>query len=167
MLTSFSSNLSTSREPSLRGILGPLIEPIPSWFELVDGGAVRVDTLWRIVAAGRVQATSADHGHRFGLPQPVDSAARATLALSNTAVRRASIVRDTGDVVLELDSRLEILTTSSGYEGWSIFSPNVMRPSVLVVGQLKFGGVMADKPLQPTSGTDVAPSRSRLSGGMC
>ena len=97
-----------------------------SWlFELVSGGTLRVETLWRVVGVGKVQATSADHGHRFGLPQPVDSAGRAKLALLDATVRQAAIIRETGDVVVEFDndSRLEVLTTSSGYEGWLIVSP--------------------------------------------
>jgi hypothetical protein len=102
-----------------------LREPASWFFEITDGGTLRADTLWRIVAAGRVEATGADHGHRFGLQEPVDSAARASRALSDSTVRHASVLRDTGDVVLEFDNgaRLEILTTSSGYEGWSIVSP--------------------------------------------
>ena len=117
--------------PDLAWMLGrridaaSFVEPTSWWFELRGGGALRADTLWRIVAAGRVEATSADHGHRFGLPEPVDSATRATRALSGSTVRRASITEDTGDVMLQFDNgaRLEILTTSSGYESWSIFLP--------------------------------------------
>jgi hypothetical protein len=73
-----------------------------------------------------VQASSEDHGQRFGLPEAVDSAARALEILAKSPVTQATLGRDTGDVVLEFgnDSRLEILTTSSGYEGWSIFFPN-------------------------------------------
>jgi len=117
--------------PNLNWILGrhiravSLVDPSSWWFELEGGGTLRVDTLWRIVAAGRVAATSADHGHRFGVPNPVNSAECATRALADAAVRQASVTEDTGDVVLEFDNatRLEILTTSSGYESWSIVSP--------------------------------------------
>ena len=97
-----------------------------SWlFELTSGGSLRVDTLWRIVTPGGIQATSADHGQLFGLQGPVDSAVAGMRALSGAIIRRAEIVRDTGDVVLDFDNdaRLEILTTSSGFEGWSIVSP--------------------------------------------
>ena len=97
-----------------------------SWlFELTDGGSLRVDTLWRIVTPGGIQAASGDHGLLFGLQGPVDSAVAGMRALSGARVRRADVVRDTGDVVLDFDNdaRLEILTTSSGFEGWSIVSP--------------------------------------------
>jgi hypothetical protein len=103
-----------------------IVEPTSWWFDLSGGGSLRADTLWRIVAGGRIQASSADHGHWFGLPKPVDSAGRAAQVLSNSSVKQASFGRDTGDVLLAFDndSRLEVLTTSSGYEGWSILFPN-------------------------------------------
>ena len=86
------------------------VEPESWFFKLVSGGTLRVETLWRIVRVGKIQATSADHGHRFGLPQPVDSAARAKLSLLDATVRQASIIQDTGDVVVDFDndSRLEV-----------------------------------------------------------
>ena len=61
------------------------------WFELLGGGSVRVDTLWRIVAGGRIQASSSDPGQRFGLPKPVDSAVRAAQVLSNIRSDRTAI----------------------------------------------------------------------------
>jgi hypothetical protein len=103
-----------------------LVEPISWWFDLVGGGSIRADTLWRIVAGGRVQLSSSDHGQWFGLPKPLDSAAKAGQLLSDSAVRRAQFGRDTGDVLLvfDNDSRLDILTTSGSYHSWAIFFPN-------------------------------------------
>jgi hypothetical protein len=82
---------------------------------LAGGGHLRADTLWRVVAQSRIHASSSDHGQAFGLSKPVDSAARAVQALSNSVVRRASLAEDTGDVLIEFDTdaRLEILTTST------------------------------------------------------
>jgi len=102
------------------------VEPTSWWFDLSGGGSIRAETLWRIVAGGRIQASSADHGHRFGLPKSVDSADRAIQVLLNRSVKQAAVGDDTGDVLLQFDndSRLEVLTTSSGYEGWSIVFPN-------------------------------------------
>ena len=115
------------------------VEPISWWFDLAGGGNLRVDTLWRLVAQGRVQASSTDHGQTFGLPKPVDSAARANLGLANSVITRASLAGDTGDVLLEFDndSRLEILTTSTGFESWAICFPNGDRAIGLGGGRVE------------------------------
>src|SRR5262245_60966208 len=103
-----------------------LVEPTSWWFTFRGGGSIRVETLWRVIAEGTIQVTSTDHRHTFGLMEPVDSAIRAVQAMSSAAVRQASVRSDTGDVVVvfENDTTLEILTTSSGYESWSVFSPD-------------------------------------------
>jgi hypothetical protein len=118
--------------PDLKWMIGGsigevcLVEPASWWFRFAGGGAIRADTLWRVVASGRIQATSKDHGQRFGLTQAVDSAVRASHLVASAVVRRASVAGDTGDVIVDFDndSRLEILTTSSGYESWAVFFPN-------------------------------------------
>jgi hypothetical protein len=119
-----------------------LVEPTSWWFELLGGGSVRVDTLWRIVAGSRIHVSSSDHGQWFGLPKPFDSAAKAAEILSSSLVRQASFGRDTGDVLLgfDNDSRLEILTTSSSYEGWSIFFPNGDEAIGLGGGEIELRG---------------------------
>jgi hypothetical protein len=116
-----------------------VVEPVSWWFTFFGGGSLRAESMWRIVAGGRVHASSEDHGQMFGLPKPVDSVARAVQVLSNSLVRQASFGRDTGDVLLEFDngSRLEILTTSSGHEGWSLFFPNGDEAIGLGGGQIE------------------------------
>jgi hypothetical protein len=96
------------------------------WFLFDNDGSIRADTLWRLIAAGRIHATSEDHGELFGLREPVDSAATAAVTLSTAAVQRGVVANDSGDLVLDFDngSRLEIIATSAGYESWSVFFPN-------------------------------------------
>jgi len=103
-----------------------LVEPVSWWFRLSGGGSIRADTLWRIIANGEVRAISEDHGHMFGLPEPVDSAIRAHEVLSQSLITAASVRNHAGDVVLEFDNTavLEVLTTSCGYESWAVFFPN-------------------------------------------
>jgi hypothetical protein len=115
------------------------VEPTSWWFDLVGGGSLRVDALWRMITDGRMHVSSSDHGQEFGFPKPVDSAARAVQALANSLVTQASFSPDTGDILLgfDNDSRLEILTTSSGYEGWSIFFPNGDEAIGLGGGQIE------------------------------
>jgi len=103
-----------------------LVEPISWWFEFVGGGAIRADTFWRLVHGERVHTTSDDHGQVFGLPRPVDSASSARDVVSASFVREVRIAPATGDLLVDFENgaRLEILTTSSGYESWSLFLPN-------------------------------------------
>src|SRR5688572_18421458 len=86
-----------------------LVEPVSWWFELTDGTALRADTLWRVVTRERVEVTSADHGHQFGLPAPVDARTSAMLALSNARILHASVIQPAGDLVFQFenDARLE------------------------------------------------------------
>lgn len=99
-------------------------EPCSWFFELMEGGKIRTESLWRIIAEKRVLVTSQDHGHQFGLPAPVDAAARARDLLRGP-VTGAAVREDTGDLILEFGggSRLEIITGSAGYENWQIFAP--------------------------------------------
>jgi hypothetical protein len=103
-----------------------LVEPISWWFEFVGGGAIRADAFWRLVHGGRIQTTSEDHGQVFGLPQPVDSASRARDVISASPVRDVAVAPATGDLFVDFEngSRLEVLTTSSGYESWSVVLPS-------------------------------------------
>jgi len=99
--------------------------PVSWWFRFQDGGAIRADTIWRMIAASRIYVTSEDHGQLFGLAEPVDSAVKAAEALSAAVVQLAGAT-DSGDLVLHFDngSRLEIFSTSFAYESWSVFFPN-------------------------------------------
>jgi hypothetical protein len=102
-----------------------LERPNSWWFRFDDRGAIRADTFWRLIAAGRIHVTSEDHGQLFGLTEPVDSAVKAAEAVSSAVVQLAGAT-DSGDLVLHFDngSRLEIFSTSSGYESWSVFYPS-------------------------------------------
>ena len=49
-------------------------DPHDNWtFRLSDGGIIGAHSPWRLISHGRVHVTSLDHGHQFGLPQPVDA----------------------------------------------------------------------------------------------
>ena len=39
--------------------------------------SLAVDCLWRIISNRQVQCTSLDHGHQYGLPEPIDAYAEA------------------------------------------------------------------------------------------
>jgi hypothetical protein len=58
-----------------------LTEPVSWSFKFSDGTWLGAETLWRVVSSERVEVTSDDHGHQFGLPEPVDAGARAIQVL--------------------------------------------------------------------------------------
>jgi hypothetical protein len=78
---------------------------------------------WRFITAERVFVTSEDHGHPFGLPAPVDAAARVMSSTDDLRVSAASIHEWTGDlqVYFGLKVYLECLQMSCGYESWRLY----------------------------------------------
>jgi hypothetical protein len=61
---------------------------------------------------------SDDHGHRFGLPAPVDAAAAARAAMAGATIVDARVRDGAPDLVLRFENgvTLELLALSSGYE---------------------------------------------------
>lgn len=99
--------------------------PQNTTFEFGDA-QLAADCWWRIIARGQVALTSADNGHQYGLPQPVQARREAVSILAKRKVVDALVV-GTADVVItfEDDVRLEVLVGSSGYESWNLTAPGV------------------------------------------
>jgi len=116
-------------------LLGRILERVVkqeyAWEFTFSGGLMfRVDCLWRMLESGRIARTSEDHGHQFGLPEPVDCICELRQLLDKT-VTAASVRAGTVDVSLGFgDQVLEIIATSAGYEAWVLSGQNV-----IVVGQ--------------------------------
>jgi hypothetical protein len=117
-------------------LLGRCLEQIArhdhSWgFTFSDGLNLQVHCLWRLLVAGRIATTSEDHGHKFGLPTPVDCVEELRRLIGGTAVIAASVRAGTVDVSLDFGSgTLELIATSAGYEAWLLSGPDF-----LLVGQ--------------------------------
>lgn len=92
-------------------------------FEFADRFVMGVGTLWRLVGATYICVASEDDGHQFGLPAPVDAAAKANGLLSERAVRAIEMDFRTGDLRFQFDGSLvlDIITSSSGYESWQMW----------------------------------------------
>ena len=75
---------------------------------------------------GTIVVSSEDHGQQFGLPAPIDAAARATSLLEDAKVREVKVREGTADILISLagDIHLEIIPFSSGYEGWQVTCPS-------------------------------------------
>jgi hypothetical protein len=83
--------------------------------------SLATETSWRLIDEDRLVVTSEDHGHQFGLPEPVD-AARVLSSIVGRAVEGAEIDASSGDLTIEFSGRvrLELLQMSGGYESWRL-----------------------------------------------
>lgn len=94
-------------------------------FTFESGDYIGVECLWRIVGQNSIALTSEDDGQRFGLPEPIDAALRASELLIGATIRAVELHSMTLDILIafEGDLRLEIIPTSSRYESWQLRDP--------------------------------------------
>ena len=97
-------------------------EPCYWHFLLQNGTSIAVECLWRIANSEAIILTSEDHHQKFGLPQPIGARERAMHLLAQSNITEFLLRPETLDVVVGLSNgnRLEVIVTSSGYEGWKI-----------------------------------------------
>jgi hypothetical protein len=88
-----------------------------------DGFTICVEGMWRLRSRQGVLLTDRDHHHQFGLPEPLDAAARANALLANGSVISFDLDPATADLRIGMsnDIVIEVLTTSSGYESWQAY----------------------------------------------
>lgn len=93
-----------------------------TWFFTFDGGNISTESTWRLITAEGIKATSEDHGHKFGLPAPLDVIDVTKRAIGQRTIRQYSIDARTGDLSIQFDGDCELhfLNLSSGYESWHI-----------------------------------------------
>lgn len=108
----------------LLGALLISVERLDQSWILTFGGDITLatETLWRLIDAGRIVVTSEDHGHQFGLPEPVDAAGRLWSSVCGRTVVTASVSPSSGDLTIAFGegTELQLLQTSSGYESWRL-----------------------------------------------
>lgn len=107
-------------------------------FRFADGAALRVWCAWRVIAGGRLAHGDCDHGQQFGLSRPVDGVERSSAVLLGKTIQTVTIRDDTGDLTIAFEDRttLEILNTSSGYEGWQFWDQTRLRVVAMGGGEL-------------------------------
>ena len=113
--------------PNTSTIVGKRLHSIQkkdySWFFVfTDDLSISTESSWRFINAGRIVVTSDDHGHQFGLPDPVDAAESVCSVLQESEISSARIDETTGDlfVVFSNAAYLQFLQMSSGYESWRL-----------------------------------------------
>jgi hypothetical protein len=95
-------------------------------FHFTDDAFLRVACPWRIVQSGGIALGDCDDAQKFGLPEPVDAARTSEQIFLNRAITAVKLRDDTGDIAIHFGDRayLEVLNTSSGYEGWQFGATN-------------------------------------------
>lgn len=80
--------------------------------------------LWRLIGPQRIELSSEDDGHKFGLPAPVDAEEEFSALVDKAHIASVSVDPRTGDLMLTFDNDLilQVLVTSSGYECWTVHS---------------------------------------------
>jgi hypothetical protein len=102
-------------------------ESSETWvFDFGDGYLLQVTSPWRITDARRVALGHLDHRQQFGLSEPVDGQSAALALLKDRRVIYAVVLEVTGDLQLDFEqhNRLEVFNESSGYEAWTLSSPD-------------------------------------------
>jgi Family of unknown function (DUF6188) len=102
-----------------------------------------VACLWRLVESGRIRFTSADDGHQFGLPAPVDAVAEVNGRLAGATVEAVELRQGLLDLELRFSTGhlLQIIPESSGYEAWNVCSGNSQFIAVGGGDLAVFGGM--------------------------
>ena len=102
-------------------------EASETWvFDFGDEHVLQVMSPWRIIDSQRVALGHGDHLQQFGDAEPVDGERAACELLQDRPVQGAVVLDRTGDLHLHFaeNLRLEVFNDSSGYEGWTLSSPD-------------------------------------------
>jgi hypothetical protein len=91
------------------------------------GSSLMFQSVWRLVSDAAIEVTSEDDGQQFGLKTPIDAAAQLKVKIGDKRISDVRIDGVTSDLTLYFgqDLRLEVVSTSSGYEAWSLHAKQV------------------------------------------
>jgi hypothetical protein len=129
--------------PSLVSVKGRQLVEVTKdgswWFRFKPAFSVSVECLWRVTDANRIVVTSEDQDQRFGLPEPIDAARRARLAIGDNPVVDVKLRGPARDllIVFANGAMLEVLPNSAGYENWHFFAEDGREGRVLGGGSLQ------------------------------
>jgi hypothetical protein len=97
------------------------------FFTFESGGSVSIDSAWRLISTDGIIVTSEDHGHPFGLPEPVDAGNRVLTAVKNKHIVNYLCSKPTSDLTIAFEGEIQIqfLNMSCGYESWTMWNDNI------------------------------------------
>jgi hypothetical protein len=99
-----------------------------SWFfTFAQSGSIATESFWRLITPERILVTSEDHGHLFGLKEPVDAAKCVMSTIENRMITHYSCPDICSDLILYFEDKIELqfLITSGGFESWRAMNDNV------------------------------------------
>jgi len=91
------------------------------WLFTFEGDRwLRTDANWRLLGADSLLLCADDHGHPFGLPAPLDGAARVLEIVGSARIHAVRLGARVPDLLLEFEDGhlLEVPLDSCGYEAW-------------------------------------------------
>jgi len=85
-------------------------------FRFSSSISVAASSFWRLLDNGKIRLVSLDHGHQFGLPNPVDMTEELSVCLKGKTLTGIAVINDAGDLKLSFTNNieLEIFVTSTG-----------------------------------------------------
>ena len=91
-------------------------------FKFTDDIVVATESIWRLIDEDCIVVASEDHGHAFGLPEPVDAVERVLARTVGRSVEAAGVSRTSGDLTIKFgkQAHLQLLQVSCGYESWRL-----------------------------------------------
>jgi hypothetical protein len=89
-------------------------------FQFGGDGGLSIESPWRIIVSGRIALADEDDGQKFGLPAPINAAARAMELLAGMKIVSVDVSSVSADLRVQFNGStvLEVFNNSSGYEAW-------------------------------------------------
>ena len=96
-------------------------------FRFDAGSALMFQSVWRLVSDTAIEVTSEDDSLKFGLKTPIDAAAQLRETIGEKPISDVRIDGVTSDLTIHFGQhlRLEVVSTSSGCEAWSLHAKEV------------------------------------------
>jgi hypothetical protein len=124
--------LESARDKAKANLIGATLASVErlncDWdFRFGAESSLMFQSLWRLVSEATIVVTSDDNGQQFGLKAPVNAAALLKATVGETPISDVHIDDATSDLTFHFGPhlRLEVISTSSGYEAWSLHTKEV------------------------------------------